>query len=274
MISTSPLFEFGSPSVLQLDAGSLEYLDVGSGEPLVLLPGLAGGTDLLAPLIRQLAQRHRVYALQSRGESWCFCQQQFTLDDLVADVGAAIAALGLERPGLLGVSFGGAVALEFASRRPQAVSYVAVQGAGLRYRPGIVGDVARAVLGRLPLTEDNPFVANLFRVLAGSDRRDRRLLRFAIDRCWRTDQSVMARRLELLDGFDLTDRLHRLTAPTLVLAGDQDVMVPQAEARLLADRVPDGVFEALPGGGHLACLTHADAMVRELAAFGRHVKVG
>ena len=198
MIASSPLFEFGQLSPLHLDAGSLDYLEYGEGEPLILLPGLAGGISLLAPLIRELGRRHRVYALQSRGESWCFCQEQFSFHDLVSDVGAAISALGLERPGLLGVSFGAAVALEFAARRPHAVSYVAVQGTGLRYRPGIVGEVARAVLGRLPLTEDNPFVANMFRVLAGAERRDRKMLRFAIDRCWRTDQSVMARRLELL----------------------------------------------------------------------------
>jgi pimeloyl-ACP methyl ester carboxylesterase len=103
--------------------------------------------------------------------------------------------------------------------------------------------------------------------LAGPGRRDRKLLRFALDRCWRTDQAVMARRLELLQGFDFTDRLGRVQAPTLLLAGDHDVMVPLAEARLLAEGLPQGELTVLPDAGHLAALTHAEAVARALAGF-------
>ena len=57
---------------------------------------------------------------------------------------------------------------------------------------------------------------------------------FVVERCWETDQAVMARRLALLENYDVSDRLWRLDMPTLVVAGSRDVIVPATRQKALA----------------------------------------
>src|SRR5204863_7371576 len=95
---------------------SATFKEWGSGQPLLLVPGLAGGFELLGPLARLLARDFRVISYQLRGEDDCFAlRQRFGLQDLVTDLAEVFESLCLESPALAGVSFGGVVALEFAA---------------------------------------------------------------------------------------------------------------------------------------------------------------
>src|SRR4051812_37667429 len=71
----------------------------GEGQPLVLVPGLAGGMQLVGPLARELAGRFQVISYQLRGEDdWFALRQSFGLADLVGDLAELMDWLGLERP--------------------------------------------------------------------------------------------------------------------------------------------------------------------------------
>jgi len=84
-----------------------EYREWGEGPPLVVIPGLAGGFGLLGPLARLLSAHFRVISYQLRGEDDCFAlRRRFDLQDLVADLAEFLDWHYLERPALLGVSFG------------------------------------------------------------------------------------------------------------------------------------------------------------------------
>src|ERR1700731_2136074 len=78
---------------------TVEYREWGEGPPLVLVPGLAGGFELLGPLARLLAQHYRVISYQLRGEDNCFAlRRPFDLRDLVDDLAEFLDCLGLENP--------------------------------------------------------------------------------------------------------------------------------------------------------------------------------
>src|SRR5262245_61929133 len=78
---------------------SVTYREWGEGEPLLLVPGLAGGFELLGPLARLLARDFRVISYQLRGEDDCFAlRQRFSLADLVEDLREFLDWFGLERP--------------------------------------------------------------------------------------------------------------------------------------------------------------------------------
>src|SRR3954471_11507559 len=91
---------------------SLKYYNAqfcvwGEGPPLVLVPGLAGGFELLGPLARLLAQHFRVVCYQLRGEEDPFAlRRSFGMADLVEDLAEFLAWHRLECPALMGVSFG------------------------------------------------------------------------------------------------------------------------------------------------------------------------
>lgn len=253
---------------LQLRDGYVcEYLVAGYGEPIVLVPGLAGGIALLDPLIECLSAKYRVITYQLRGEERGLFERRFGFPQLVRDLGEIIERFGLERPGLVGASFGGAIALDFATRMSSRLSFLAVQGASSKFELGLFGDVARKVLDRLPLSSDNPFINQFFSVLMGGRRRDGDRFDFIVDRCWRTDQSVMAQRFSMLDDYDVENRIRAIRVPTLVLGGERDMLVPSAMSRHIAQLAPNARFQEVEAAGHLAFVTHAEQMTSRIREF-------
>jgi pimeloyl-ACP methyl ester carboxylesterase len=257
----------GHTGVADLLHYNAHFCEWGRGQPIVLVPGLAGGYDLLGPLARELARHYHVFSYQLRGEGDCFAlRRRFGMRDLVDDLGEFIAWCGLERPIVCGVSFGGVVALEFASRFPHAVHAVGLQGVGIRYERGLLQRIASLVLSGYPLPPNSPFVNQFFNLLFGS-RQTRPVFEFVTHQCWQTDQSVMAHRLHLVERCDLAPRLPRLTIPTYALAGERDMLVSPASLTELSDGLPAGRGELLSNCGHLAFVTHPQLLAKKWHAF-------
>ena len=114
------------------------------------------------------------------------------------------------------------------------------------------------------MPRDNGFVNQFFNLLHGGKPEPGPLAEFVVERCWETDQSVVAQRLALLDSFDVRDRLWRIDVPTLVLAGSRDVVVPPARQRALAEAISGARFETLEGAGHIGFLTHRLEVARRV----------
>src|SRR5205814_9985166 len=124
----------GQSGCAHLKHYTVEYRVWGEGPPLVLVPGLAGGYELLGPLARILAEHFRVISYQLRGEDDCFAlRRRFGLTDLVDDLAEFLDWHYLECPAVLGVSFGGVLAVEFAARFPHRLRSLVLQGVGARF---------------------------------------------------------------------------------------------------------------------------------------------
>jgi pimeloyl-ACP methyl ester carboxylesterase len=240
----------------------------GEGPPLILIPGLAGGVDLVAPLAQVLARDYCVISYQLRAEDDSFAlRRSFGLNDLVQDLAEFLDWHCLESPTVLGVSFGGILALEFASRFPQRLDRLIVQGVGARFERGLVHLVARTVLTRFWLPSDNPFINQFFNLLFGKAQEDGPLFRFVTRRCWQTDQSVMAHRFRMAEEFDMHPRLGRIRAPTLILHGERDLLVPERSLRSLRQGIHDAEVVRWADCGHLAFVTHPGRVADEVQQF-------
>jgi len=245
-----------------------EYRVWGEGPPLVLVPGLAGGFELLGPLARLLARRFQVISYQLRGEDDCFAlRRRFGMADLVEDLAEFLDWQCLESPAVLGVSFGGVVALEFAARFPRRLDSLVVQGVGARFERGLLQQVAGIVLSRYPLPSDNPFVNQFFNLLFGSRQQPGPLFQFVTQQCWQTDQGIMAHRFHLVEHLDMAGRLPRIDVPTLVLSGNRDLLVSQRSLDELCQAIPDTELVRLGGCGHLAFITQPERVAREVHRF-------
>jgi len=235
---------------------------------LVIVPGLAGGFELLGPLARILSSHFRVISYQLRGEDDCFAlRRRFGLGDLVEDLAEFLDWHCLERPALFGVSFGGVLALEFAARFPHRLQALAVQGAGARFERGWLQRVASMVLARYPLPPDNPFINQFFNLLFGSRQQPGPLFQFVTQQCWRTDQSVMAYRFRLVEQYDIDSRLQRIRVPTLILSGDRDLLVSERSLSDLSKGIRQAEVVRLAGCGHLAFVTQPYQVADELQRF-------
>jgi pimeloyl-ACP methyl ester carboxylesterase len=262
------LADAGSSTFVHLGKYTAELVETGTGSPIVLIPGLAGGFELLGPLARALGSTHHVYRYQLRGENDCFVlRHPFDLDDLVEDLAELLDSLRLENPTLMGLSFGGIIALKFAIRYPYRVNRLIVQGAGARYERGLIQQIASTVLARFPLPADSPFVNQFFNLLFGGRQKRDSLFEFVTRQIWQTDQSVMAHRFRLVEDLDLESRLPAIKAPTLVLAGERDVLVSPGSIASLCEHIPNVRHTQLPSCGHLAFVTKPDLVVKSVARF-------
>jgi pimeloyl-ACP methyl ester carboxylesterase len=233
-----------------------------------MIPGLAGGFELLGPLARLLAQNYRVISYQLRGEDDCFAlRQRFGMADLVGDLDEFLDWHCLEAPVVLGVSFGGVLALEYAAQFPHRVGKLIVQGVGARFEPSLLQQVASVVLSRYLLPPDNPFFNQFFNLLFGSRQTPGPLFEFVTRQCWQTDQSVMAHRFRLVEQLDLDSRLERIAVPALIMAGDRDLLVSERSLRDLCNGITRSRMAHLPGCGHLAFVTQPARVAEEVCRF-------
>jgi len=233
-----------------------------------LVPGLAGGVHLVGPLARVLAEHFQVISYELRGEDDCFSlRRHFGLSDMADDLNELIDWFGLERPTVMGVSFGGVVALDLAVRRPGRMQALVLQGVGPRFEPGLLQRVAGLVLSRYPLPSDNPFVNQFFNLLFGGKQPPGPLLDFVTWQCWQTDQGVMAHRFKLVEKAEFASQLPTMRVPTLALAGDRDLFVSALALKQLTEALPNGTAVQLPECGHLAFVTHPDRVAQEVRQF-------
>jgi pimeloyl-ACP methyl ester carboxylesterase len=260
--------EIGRSGYAQLRHYTAAYCEWGEGPPLVLIPGLAGGYELLGPLARLLARDFRVISYQLRGEDDPFAlRRRFGLADLVEDLREFLDWHLLEQPTVMGVSFGGVLALELASRFPRCLRNLIVQGAGARFERSLLQRVAGTVLSRYPLPADSPFINQFFNLLFGGRQKPGPLVEFVTRQCWQTDQSVMAHRFHLAESFHLDRRSRPMDVPALILAGDRDLLVSENSLRDLCGEMPNAHLVRLAKCGHLAFVTRPERVAAEVRRF-------
>jgi len=241
-------------------------MTAGEGEPIVAVHGLAGSFDLLTPVIPLLAERRQVIAYQLRGEERG-ARGGYTFRDLADDLVELMDRLGLDRPVVAGLSFGAGVALEAALAYPDRVRALVLQGAAARLRLTFLLRTALEILSALDLPSTSELVNRAFRMLFQRHCDDEEAVEFVVRRCWHTPQPSMVHRLEMVGRFNVQPRLRRLTAPALVVAGDEDIIVDPRRSAKLARRLPDARFRLLTNAGHMAFLTQPDAFADLIASF-------
>lgn len=262
-------------SIAVLSSYSARYQVWGVGKPLVLVPGLAGGVRLVTPLAEQLALRgFRVIAYQLRGEDDCFAlRQRFGLAELVNDLHELMSELFLEQPLVLGVSFGGQIALSYAARYPQRLAGVIAQGVNVRFERSLLRQVAGQVLSRFPLPSDSPFINQFFNLLFGGKPASHLLADFVTRSSWQTDQSIIAHRFRLAEQADLQPVFGKLRLPVLLVRGLRDLLISNDGWEEMTSRLPHAIAKELPDAGHLAFVTHTEAFAQLVSEFARSLEV-
>ena len=220
----------------------------GSGPLFIYIAGLDGTGELFFKQRPMLARSYRVVTFRSReGEA-------FSYDDLTEDVAAIIKDNGESRATILGESFGGTVALSFALRYPAMVERMVIVNSFPRFRSQRLIRLGAQLASGLPFSTTwlARSGASFLGLMADGVKRDDRRRFFAAIRTVKRDS--YARRLKLIAEFNVEDRLHEIQAPTLFIAGGNDLLIRSArEAQEMARRMPHAVVRVIKGSGH-ACL--------------------
>lgn len=252
----------------------LNVSQTGAGEPLLLIMGTSGSLGLWEPLVAPLAEQHRVIAYDNRGLGQSDRgAERITMASLAADAAALLDALEIERTHVLGWSLGSAVAQELALAHPERVGglilyatwgrgdgYMRAMLTALRH-PWETGDIESA-LGALGLAfspelldspEFEPLVEQLLPLFPQTEAQ----IRTTCEQ-WEADEH-----------HDTLDRLGGIGAPTLVIAGEQDLLTPPAQCREVAERIPGARYELFtgPGSSHVLMMERAEEFIPLVLGF-------
>jgi pimeloyl-ACP methyl ester carboxylesterase len=251
--------------------------DVGTGEPVVLIHGLACGKRMWFHQMRALRERFRVIAYDQRGHGLTDVPvdpKHYSPLHLVRDLSGLLDALGIARASIVGFSLGGGPALGLAASAPHRVSRLVLAdvGAGAddmwksqwlarRWSRFIDhGDIDELVCDMLR--------SEFFKRYAQRDKRSRDyvagLIRATPPLGLRhTLTEVLARRKSL---FRMTAMLRALQVSTLIMAGRFD-NVCRVPAHLLADNIPNARLEWIDGAGHMAPVENPGLFTARLESF-------
>ena len=244
----------------------------GSGPPLLLITGLGASLDLGAPFEREMAARGVQtvsFDAPGIGESSPYRWPR-RMPGVARTVEQTLDALGYDSVHVLGVSLGGVIAQQFAHQAPHRVRrlILAATGPGLGGVPGSPRVLLELATPRRYYQPDY-YRRIAGRVYGGTARHDPDALLHGSPARFieRPTLSGYLGQIYAITGWTSVPWLRTLRQPTLVLAGDDDPIVPLVNGRILAWCIPDARLHVVRKGGHLFLLEHPAAIAALVAGF-------
>jgi pimeloyl-ACP methyl ester carboxylesterase len=248
----------------------LHWEESGAGEPVLLVHGLGYTLDMWHRTVPALQPRRRVIRFDNRGVGGSDVPEgAYSVADMADDAVAVLDAAGVERADIAGASLGGAIAQEVALRHPSRVRGL-VLFCTLCGGPRAVAaepEVRETVTARGSMPpEEGIRVMNPYVYDPGTpERRIDEDLAIRL-RTYPSTQGYMGQVQAVLQ-WSSYDRLPSITAPTLVIHGESDRLVPPANGRLIAERIPGARLVMIPDASHILFTDQPEAVHAAMLEF-------
>jgi poly(3-hydroxyalkanoate) depolymerase len=240
--------------------------------PLLLISGIGASLDIAEPFERELLAAGVptiTYDAPGVGESATYLRPR-RMGGVARIAERLVAALGYPEIDVFGVSYGGVVAQQLARQAPRLVRRLVLAATG----PGVGGVPGSPQVLWAMATPRRYYQPDYYRRVApsiygGTSRHDpEALLHKSLARFTHKPTSAgYLAQLYSLSGWTSVPWLCRLRQPTLVMAGDDDPIVPLINAHILARLIPDSRLQVVRGGGHLFILEDPARAASSVATF-------
>lgn len=261
-------------STLHGNGIELYYETIGDGPPLVLLTGLGFATWGWYRQIPTLSRHFTTIAIDNRGAGQSGKPDEpYSIRMMADDTAAVLDHLEVRGANVLGLSMGGYIAQELALSHPELVSRLILCSTATGGEDAVVGSEEtfefmrreaeagwgeEVMQGSLTLRFSDHCIAEQGELIAEyAERRKNN----------KPPRHAWERQLAACFAFSSGPRLSAVTAKTLVITGDDDPIVPSANGRILADRIPGAELFEIPTGRHLAVIEFADQVNERVIAF-------
>lgn len=214
---------------IQLNGQIIFYEKYGAGPPFMLVHGNGETHEIFDVLIPQLAKDYTVYAIDSRGHGLSAVPNELHYADMADDMAAFIDGLSLDHPIYYGFSDGGIIGLLLASKYPDKLSKLMISGANLKPKD-----------------------------VSGKEYR-------ALKKRHKKNPSILTR-LMLEEPNIEPEELHTITVPTLVLAGEKD-LVKKKVTKQIAEHIEHATLVIVPNEDHGSYITHSEKLYPILHEF-------
>ncbi len=215
----------------------------------------AGGSHLSFPASLRNLQSIQPILIDLPGHGASAGAGRKTIGDYALDVLALMDASAIDSAIIVGHSMGAAIAQHLALEHPTRIRALSLIGSGERLpvNPALITGI---------VAEPEHTISNMVRWMWSNDA-DIDMVEHTAEIMRATPASVTQGDLMACDSFDVRDRLHSVTAPTLVLAGENDKMTPLSLNMELARRIVNSDLAVIPGAGHMVQLEQPE-LIAEL----------
>jgi pimeloyl-ACP methyl ester carboxylesterase len=259
----------------KIRSGEIElyYEEQGAGVPVVLIPGFSNGLWIWFKQIPTLSQKFRVVSFDPRGIARSPAPDKpISIRMLADDVAALLRALEIKQAHILGASFGGFVAQEFALAYPQltrSLILCCTSFGGPNHVPPSPATL-QAIASTKGLNTDARFRENLLLAFSDDylDQQKQEIERIIELRAANhVPEYAYQLQLQAAIAFNTEARVAEIRAPTLILTGDHDIIVPYSNSRNLAAGISGSRLFIMEGGSHMFFIERAEEFNRAVAEF-------
>lgn len=259
------------PTLDALRGVGLHCVQVGTGFPCLVMHGALGlDHTWLHPWLDPLGDELQLiyYDHRGNGRSGRPDPRSISFETLCSDADGLRAHLGHAKVAVIGWSLGGLIAMNYALRHPDRVSHLILIGAtpyidfsefmSIAQRRGANAEQIAAISSVAHCSDDG--LARAFEVLLPlyfHSYRGDEFLRLASNTRW--SGSAFRRGAELAAGLDLRPRLGEISAPTLIVSGDDDFVTPVTASGVLHRGIPHSELQVIARSGHMPYFEQPDA---------------
>ena len=251
----------------------LYYETHGEGAPLILIPGFGVGMWIWFKQVPMLAEHFRVITFDPRGIARSGGGDDFvSMQMLAEDVGLLLRALNVERAHIVGASFGGFVAQEFALAHPlmtDSLVLCCTSYGGPGHIPPSAETLAALAstrgLNTAERVRENLLLAFSPAYVAAEPKEIERVINLREANF--VPEHVYLHQLQAAVAFNAAERVQEIRARTLAITGDEDIIVPAQNSENLAARIPSAELRVIAGGSHTFFIEKADEFNQALIDF-------
>jgi pimeloyl-ACP methyl ester carboxylesterase len=245
-------------------AGASIYWEArGEGEPLLLIMGLGATLEGWSRVGPALAESYRTILFDNRGTGRSSVPPgPYPIEAMAADAAAVLDAAHVRRAHVFGMSMGGMIAQEFALRYPERTASLLLGCTACGGRDGVPArqEVVAALAARQSMTREQAMWAMAPYIYDASTPRERIEEDFARRLSAPVPAEGYFAQLAGIRAWQGTlPRLGSITAPTLVVHGETDQLVPAENGRILARAIPGAKLVMIPGASHIFTTDRFDA---------------
>lgn len=259
---------------VNVNGADIYYEDQGTGpETIVFAHGLLWSGQMFAPQVKALKDRYRCITFDFRGQGKSqVTDTGYDIETLTLDAKALIETLKCAPCHFAGLSMGGFVAMRLGIEHPHLVKSILLLETSADPEPEenmgryrflnfmvrwfgfrlVAGQVMPIMFGHKFLTDPN-------RAELRGELRERMIANHRIG----ISRAVNG----VINRIGVYDRLDRITAPTLIIVGDQDTATVPAKSERMQARIPGSQLKIIPGAGHSSTLEEPEAVTTAILEF-------
>jgi pimeloyl-ACP methyl ester carboxylesterase len=238
----------------------------GQGMPLVFVHGFTTTSEFWREQAEEFSEAYRVMRinLPGHGASPAPWARSYCLEDFVEDVARVFRELGIDKAVLIGLSMGGVVAQKFALKYSHLLEgLVLVDTTAHGIGPDATAGAFLDIVDKRGLKEAVQGLSDMSFASSASPA----LLAWARREVIQTPEFVARAAIRSLNKADTRGFLSQIKVPTLVIAGEEDVVTPPQESEILAKGISNSTLSLIRGAGHFAMLEKPAAFNRMLMTF-------